>query len=72
MAFGFIAESIRAGQRDGSIRAGDENAISAIVLLSLQSLIFSAATTEALADPARRDAEAVQLFDRYLRPDGPA
>ncbi|MGH3159321.1 MAG: TetR/AcrR family transcriptional regulator [Streptosporangiaceae bacterium] len=68
MALGFIAERIKAGQRDGSIRPGDEVAMSAIVLLSVQSLVLSARTTEDLLAPAQWDAEAAVLLDRYLRP----
>lgn len=72
MALGFIAELIRAGQRDGSIRAGDETAMSVTVLLSVQSLVFSARTTDALLSPAQRAAEATLLLDRYLRPEAAA
>ena len=72
MALGFIAERVRAGQRDGSIRPGDEAAMSVTVLLSLQAQILSARTTDGLVSPARRDAEAAELLDRYLRPAGAA
>jgi hypothetical protein len=46
--------------------------MSATVLLSLPSLVLSAQTTEGLVTPARRDAEAAELLDRYLRRDGAA
>lgn len=69
VALGFIAERIRAGQREGSIRAGDETAMSAVVLLTVQSLVFSARTTDGLLSPERRDAEAALLLDHYLRPE---
>jgi AcrR family transcriptional regulator len=72
MALGYIAERIRAGQQDGSIRAGDEIAMSATVLLSVQSLVLSARTTDGLVTPAQRDAEAALLLDRYLRPQDQA
>jgi len=72
MALGFIEERIKAGQRDGSIRAGDETAMSVTVLLSVQSLVFSARTTDAVITPAQREAEAALLLDRYLRPEGAA
>jgi AcrR family transcriptional regulator len=72
MALGFIAEQVRAGQRDGSIRAGDELAMSVTVLLSVQSLVLSARATDDLVTAAQREAEAALLLDRYLRPDGAA
>jgi AcrR family transcriptional regulator len=68
MALEFIAGRIRAGQRDGSIRAGDEAAMSVTVLLSIQSLVFSGRTTDALVTPEAREAEATMLLDRYLSP----
>jgi hypothetical protein len=71
MALGFIAGRIRAGQRDGSIRAGDETAMSVTVLLSIQSLVFSGRTTDALVTPEVREAEAAMLLDRYLSPGAP-
>lgn len=74
MALGFIAERIRAGQLDGSVRPGDVIAMSATVLFSIQSLVLSARTTADLLTPGQLDAEAAVLLDRYLRPvtDAPA
>jgi AcrR family transcriptional regulator len=75
MALGFVASRIRAGQRDGSVRAGDVTAMSATVLLSIQSLVLSARTVTGLLTPGQLDAEAAVLLDRYLSPghqDGPA
>jgi AcrR family transcriptional regulator len=72
MALEFIADRVRAGQRDGSIRAGDEIAMAATVLLSVQSLVLSARTTDGLLTSAQQDAEAALLLDRYLRPLEPA
>ena len=69
MALGFIAERIKEGQRDGSVRAGDETAMSATVLLSVQTLVLSAHTTDSLLTNEQRDAEAAVLLDRYLRPE---
>lgn len=69
MALGFIAGLIRAGQQDGSIRAGDETAMSVTVLLSVQSLVLSAHTTDGLLTTEQRDAEAALMLDRYLRPE---
>jgi AcrR family transcriptional regulator len=70
MALSFIAGRIRAGQQDGSIRPGDEAAMSVMVLLTVQSLVFSGRTTDALLTPAARDAEAAVLLNRYLSPEG--
>jgi AcrR family transcriptional regulator len=68
MALTFIAERLAEGQRDGSIRAGDESAMAVTVLLSIQSLVFSGRTTEGLITPAELDAQAALLLDGYLRP----
>jgi AcrR family transcriptional regulator len=68
MALTFIAGRIAAGQRDGSIRAGDQTAMAVTVLLSIQSLVFSGRTTEALIAPAELGAQAALLLDAYLRP----
>jgi AcrR family transcriptional regulator len=70
MALGFVAGRIRAGQRDGSVRAGDAAAMSATVLLSIQSLVLSARTMAGLLTPSQLDAEAAVLLDRYLSPGG--
>ncbi|HEY3956118.1 MAG TPA: TetR/AcrR family transcriptional regulator [Streptosporangiaceae bacterium] len=75
MALGFVTNRIRAGQRDGSVRAGDVTAMSATVLLSIQSLVLSARTVTGLLTPGQLDAEAAVLLDRYLSPgrqEGPA
>jgi AcrR family transcriptional regulator len=72
MALGFIADMIKAGQRDGSIRAGDGDAMSATVLLSVQSSVLSTRLTAGLITPALRDAELAVLLDRYLRPESEA
>jgi AcrR family transcriptional regulator len=72
LAMGFIAELITAGQRDESIRAGDETAMAATVLLTVQSLVLSARVTDGVVTAAQRDAEAALLLDCYLRPQGPA
>jgi AcrR family transcriptional regulator len=72
MALGFIADRIREGQRDGSIREGDATAMSATVLLCIQSLVLSARLTAGLVSPGERDAEAALLLDSYLRPGGSA
>jgi len=70
MALGFIADRIRAGQRDGSVRPGDPTTMAATVLLCIQSLVLSARLTAGLVPPEQRDAEAALLLDRYLSPGG--
>lgn len=70
MALGFVAERIRAGQLDGSVRSGDVIAMSATVLLSIQSLVLSARTAADLLTPGQFDAETAVLLDRYLSPAG--
>jgi AcrR family transcriptional regulator len=66
----FIAELIRTGQRDGSIRDGDVDAMALTVLLSVQSAVMAAGAAGALVPAARRDAELAALLDRYLAPQG--
>lgn len=70
MALGFITERVRAGQRDGSIRTGDELAMSVTVLLNVQSLVFSGRTVDDLVPAAALEAETARLLDAYLRPEG--
>lgn len=70
MALGFVADRIRAGQRDGSVRSGDVTAMSVTVLLSIQSLVLSGRTTAGLLTPGQLDAETAVLLDRYLSPAG--
>ncbi|HEX4060752.1 MAG TPA: TetR/AcrR family transcriptional regulator [Streptosporangiaceae bacterium] len=69
MALGFIADRITQGQREGSVRAGDETAMAATVLLSVQTLVLSAHITDGVLSTEQRDAEAAVLLDRYLRPE---
>jgi hypothetical protein len=68
MALTFIAERIAEGQRDGSIRAGDQTAMAVTVLLTIQSLVFSGRTTGELISAAGLEAEAALLLDGYLKP----
>jgi len=62
-----IAERITDGQRDGSVRAGDPALLSLMVLLTVQSFVFSGRVDTLTAGP-RADAELAELLDRYLRP----
>jgi AcrR family transcriptional regulator len=70
MALAFTAELIRAGQRDGSIRDGDVDAMALTVLLSVQSAVLAARAAGAVLPASRRDAELAVLLDRYLQPGG--
>ncbi|HLS79048.1 MAG TPA: TetR/AcrR family transcriptional regulator [Nocardia sp.] len=63
-----FAEGIRAGQRDGSVRAGDPTRLAAMVLLIAQSAVQSAGMVESLLPPADLDAELWQALEGYLRP----
>jgi AcrR family transcriptional regulator len=70
MAAGYIADWIRAGQRDGSIRPGDVDAMAVTVLLSLQSSVLSTWLTAGLMTPRQRDEELARLLTSYLAPPG--
>jgi AcrR family transcriptional regulator len=70
MALAFTAELIRAGQRDGSIRDGDVDAMALTVLLSVQSAVLAARAADAVMPASRRDAELAVLLERYLQPGG--
>ncbi|MCW2545144.1 MAG: transcription regulator [Frankiales bacterium] len=61
-AMALIAEQVRAGHDDGSIRAVDPDRASVTVLLTAQSFVFSARLVD---DSAR--AELAYLLEAYLR-----
>lgn len=61
-AMAFIAEQVRAGQADGSIRDSDPDLTSTCVLLTAQSFVFSAR----LVDEGTRK-ELRHLLEAYLR-----
>jgi AcrR family transcriptional regulator len=71
IALVFITELIRAGQRDGSVRAGDVDAMALTVLLSVQSAVLAARAAGAVVPAQRRDAELAALLERYLAPGEP-
>lgn len=60
--------SIRDGQADGSVRAGDPGRLAAMVLLITQSAVQSAATVAHLLDGSALDAELRHALDTYLAP----
>ena len=59
---------IRAGQKDGSIRAGRPAALARMVLLTVQSAIQSAHLVADRLTPRQLDHELRHLLDGYLRP----
>ncbi|HET7351005.1 MAG TPA: TetR/AcrR family transcriptional regulator [Marmoricola sp.] len=69
-----LAELVRAGQRDGSIRAGDPDQLARSVLLACHGFTLSAHTMvgetgdDRDADVSAYDAELTELVERYLRP----
>jgi AcrR family transcriptional regulator len=64
-----LEELVRAGQQDGSVRAGlDPAAASCAVLLAAQSFVFSARALDTRADAAAVRAELPALIDRFLAP----
>ena len=58
MLIGALADDVRAGQRDGSVRSGDPRQLAAMVLLITQSTIQSAQIVRPILDA---DALAVEL-----------
>ncbi len=72
LALQFAAECIADGQRDGSVRAGDPQMLALMVLLTVQSFVFSGRVAASAAGTQRVDAELADLLDRYLRPEAAA
>lgn len=63
-----LAEAIKAGQSDGSIRAGDPHQMAAMCLLITQSTIQSAQMVAALLTSDALDAELAHSLNGYLKP----
>jgi AcrR family transcriptional regulator len=69
-----LAELVREGQREGSVRAGDPEHLARAVLLAGHGFTLSAHTMvdetagDRAADVAPYDAELALLVERYLRP----
>ncbi|MGE2733295.1 TetR/AcrR family transcriptional regulator [Mycolicibacterium vaccae] len=63
-----LAGSIRDGQRDGSVRAGDPQGMAAMCLLITQSTIQSAQMVAPLLDADALDTELERALDGYLKP----
>jgi hypothetical protein len=67
-----VVDGIAAGQRDGSVRAGDPALMARAVLLAIQGFTLSTQTMTDQVDERRLGAELVPLLDRYLCPEGAA
>ncbi|WP_459549723.1 TetR/AcrR family transcriptional regulator [Nocardia sp. X0981] len=67
-----FAAEIRAGQADGSVRAGDPGQLAAMMLLIAQSTVQSAATVADLLDGSAMDTELHHALDTYLAPGAPS
>ncbi|MFD6161566.1 TetR/AcrR family transcriptional regulator [Nocardia sp. NPDC060256] len=64
-----FAAGIRAGQQDGSIRAGDPEHLATMLLLIAQSAVQSAGTVAPLLAGTDLDTELTHALDGYLVPD---
>ena len=62
----FIADAVRAGQAERSIRRGDAERMARAVLLTVQSFVLSAALATDRCSGADLDAELAAVLDRYL------
>ncbi|MDA0563323.1 TetR/AcrR family transcriptional regulator; helix-turn-helix transcriptional regulator [Streptomonospora sp. S1-112] len=66
-----VAErQIRAGQADGSVRAGDPAELARMMLLAAQSAALSWRLVEDTLPLERQTAELRRMLDAYLRPEG--
>ncbi|MDY6999468.1 MAG: helix-turn-helix domain-containing protein [Actinomycetota bacterium] len=63
-----LAEAIKAGQDDGSVRAGDPRQMAAMCLLITQSTIQSAQMVAGLLAADELDTELTHSLDGYLKP----
>ncbi len=66
-----LADGIRTGQEDGSVRAGDVRALAYGVLLLVQPFVYSARIVADVLDDAALDRELTLVLDRYLAPGTP-
>lgn len=64
----FLAEDIKAGQADGSVRTGDVRALAYGTLLLVQPFVYSARLVADVLDDDALDAELGRALDRYLAP----
>ena len=61
-----VEDQLRAGQADGSVRAGDARQMSAMVLLIAQSSIQSGAIVETILDAQALAVELARVLNGYL------
>lgn len=64
-----VAQEVRAGQADGSVRAGDATLLATCLLLTAQSFVFSARIIARELESEQTGGELRRLLDGYLRPD---
>jgi AcrR family transcriptional regulator len=62
-----VAEEVRHGQTDGSVREGDPELLATCLLLTAQSFVFSARVLAAQHKAESSGAELRRLLDGYLR-----
>lgn len=62
-----VADEVRAGQADGSVREGDPELLATCLLLTAQSFVFSARVLAAHHKSEASGAELRRLLDGYLR-----
>lgn len=67
-ALAVLERYVAAGQKDGSIRAGDPSAIAACVELTGRGFVFAARASERACDPASALAELGAMVGAYLTP----
>ena len=64
---GAVADEVRHGQADGSVREGDPELLATCLLLTAQSFVFSARVLAAQAKSEASSGELRRLLDGYLR-----
>ncbi|MCW2681563.1 MAG: Bacterial regulatory protein tetR family [Frankiales bacterium] len=62
-----VAEEVRAGQTDGSVREGDPELLATCLLLTAQSFVFSARVLATQHKTEESSGELRRLLDGYLR-----
>ncbi|WP_219088657.1 TetR/AcrR family transcriptional regulator [Streptomyces sp. JJ38] len=68
-ALEFVGEQVRAGQADGSIRAGEPAALARMVMLVVQTTVQSWRLVDDVLPEDRLAAELRHMLDAYLRPE---
>ena len=65
-----VAEQVRAGQADGTVRDGDPRLLATCLLLTAQSFVFSARVVQGELPGEDVSAELRRLLEGYLLPEG--